>query len=172
MSCGIYKIQNLINGKIYIGQSVSIEKRWAAHRYAGRNKKDNYPIHKAMVKYGVENFSFEIIELCDKDQLNEKEVYWISVYDSYKNGYNATPGASNVQGENNPRAILDEITVFEIRQLYGDRVPFKEAYNRYKDKISKRGFQKVWHYENWLHVCPEVYTDENRRWHATEAKSI
>ena len=170
MSCGIYKIKNLINNKIYIGQSVFIEQRWAAHRYAGRNAKDNYPIHKAMNEYGIENFSFEIIEECDITELNDKEVYWIQFYDSYKNGYNATPGGTMVQGENNPRAILDEVTVFEIRQLYNNHVPFKKAFELYKDRISKRGFQKVWHYETWLHICPEVYTEENRRWHATEAK--
>ena len=44
-------------------------------------------------------------------------------------------------------------------------------YKKYKDTISKRGLQKVWHYEAWKHVMPEVYTDENRRWHATYAKS-
>lgn len=51
-----------------------------------------------------------------------------------------------VQGENNPRALLTEAMVYEIRQMYNHQIPFRDAY---ADKISKRGFQKVWHFETW-----------------------
>lgn len=95
MICGIYKIENLINHKIYIGQSVDIKKRWREHRFSANHKdsKDhNMPIHLAMAKYGENNFSLEILEECDEKLLNEKEIYWIEKYNSYKNGYNATIG--------------------------------------------------------------------------------
>lgn len=52
MSCGIYKIQNLINNKIYIGQSINIEKRLSAHK----SSKDSCYIHNAIQKYGIMNF--------------------------------------------------------------------------------------------------------------------
>lgn len=97
MSCGIYKITNLINGKVYIGQSVNIEKRFISHKNAGFNTNNsgyNYPLYKAIRKYGLENFSFEIIEELNNNLLNDREKYWISFYNSNdKNfGYNQTEG--------------------------------------------------------------------------------
>lgn len=90
---GIYKIQNLINGKIYIGQSVHIKARFSAHKSEARNG-NTRPLYNAIRKYGVENFSFEVIEECSKEKLNEREIYWIKKYDSFHNGYNLTPGGS------------------------------------------------------------------------------
>ena len=98
MSIGIYKIQNLVNGKIYIGQSVNIEKRWSTHRSALENNY-HYNIHlqSAWKKYGEENFKFSIVEKCNIDQLNQREIYWIAKFDSYENGYNLTPGGGNTE---------------------------------------------------------------------------
>lgn len=91
MSCGIYKITNLINGHIYIGQSIDIERRWYNHKHRHIHSK-NSPLYQAFRKYGINNFQFEIIEECDISLLNEKEIYWIRYYNSFKNGYNATIG--------------------------------------------------------------------------------
>lgn len=96
---GIYKIENKINGKIYVGQSVSIEKRWTTHRNTATNKYSDsydYPLYRAIRKYGLENFTFSIIEECKVSELNEKEIYWIDFYKSYdKNfGYNLTLGGN------------------------------------------------------------------------------
>lgn len=92
MSIGIYKIQNCINQKVYIGQSVDIKRRWKSHRTSFNTQ--DYPIYRAMRKYGLDNFSFEIVEECDKSQLNEREIYWISYYQSNNPdfGYNLTKG--------------------------------------------------------------------------------
>lgn len=92
---GIYKIENLINHKTYIGQSVNIEKRWQAEKNASKTQKDkayDYPLSRAFRKYGIENFSFEILEECHQSELNKKEKYYIQKYDSYFNGYNQTLG--------------------------------------------------------------------------------
>lgn len=88
---GIYKITNKLNNKCYIGQSIDIERRWKEHIASIKSKKQNQ-IYLAFRKYGLTNFSFEIIELCEEQDLDEKEMYWIKYYDSYNNGYNMTIG--------------------------------------------------------------------------------
>lgn len=104
-TCGIYKITNLINNKCYIGQSVHIETRLRWHRTNYKNKNEpSYDSHfyRSIRKYGLENFKFEIIEECDYEKLNEREMYWIAYYDSYSNGYNETlGGGGKVQVDRN-----------------------------------------------------------------------
>lgn len=92
---GIYKIVNLINNKVYIGQSKNISRRWGDHRR--RYKTEDCSIYRAIRKYGIENFSFEVIEECDIEQLNEREIYWIQYYDSHNplKGYNLTDGGNS-----------------------------------------------------------------------------
>lgn len=86
---GIYKITNQINNKSYIGQSIHIEQRWEEHLYkSSQCSLLKYALHK----YGVSNFTFEIIEECKQENLNEREQYWIQYYDSFNNGYNLTMG--------------------------------------------------------------------------------
>lgn len=95
MSVGIYKIENLINHHKYIGQSKRIEQRWKDEQGDAFNPNChsyNYPLQKAIRKYGIENFSFTIIEECSVSELDIKERQWIAFYDSYKNGYNQTLG--------------------------------------------------------------------------------
>lgn len=85
---GIYKITNKLNGMSYIGQSVNIAKRWKTHC----NGNSTSLIHKAIFLYGKDNFSFEVLEECKKEELNDRERYWIHFYDTYNNGYNLTLG--------------------------------------------------------------------------------
>lgn len=90
-NCGIYKITNLINNKVYIGQSININKRIWTHKYELKNNKhDNIYLQNSFNKYGINDFNFSIIELCDSDMLNDRECYWVSFYKSCdrKYGYN------------------------------------------------------------------------------------
>lgn len=92
---GIYKIENMVNHKCYIGQAVDINKRWRRHRetYTDATSREyEYPIYRAMRKYGIDNFSFEVIEECLREELNEKEKHYIEKYDAFFNGYNQTLG--------------------------------------------------------------------------------
>lgn len=89
--CGIYKITNNINGKMYIGQSVDIYDRWIKEKAPSASK---YALQKAFDKYGRENFTFEIIERLKLEELDEREIYWIAYYDTYNNGYNETLGGN------------------------------------------------------------------------------
>lgn len=83
---GIYKIINKVNGKIYIGQSNDIKRRWGEHR--SKYKTENTLLYQAMRKYGISNFIFSVEEECPLDMLNEKEQYYIDFYQSHINGYN------------------------------------------------------------------------------------
>lgn len=98
---GIYKIINKINGKIYVGQSVNIEERWKQHEYKAFNANGqayNSAIHQAFRKYGVENFEYQVIELCSVEELDEKEIYWIEKLDTLApNGYNILPGGQKTR---------------------------------------------------------------------------
>lgn len=88
----IYKITNSINNKVYIGKTLeTLEERWKQH------KKDsmrflNRPLYRAMNKYGIENFTIEVIERPKIEILSERECYWIQYYNSFHFGYNATRG--------------------------------------------------------------------------------
>lgn len=97
----IYKIENIINKKCYIGQSKDFRKRWAGHKrlskLAQKKSKNEkiQPIHFAIAKYGIDNFTFEIIdEVSSLEESNQKEIYWIDYYNSYKSGYNCDKGGN------------------------------------------------------------------------------
>ena len=97
--CGIYRIENLINHKSYIGKSVDIYDRWNYHQWALNNKQhNNTHLTSAWHKYGADNFEFTIIDKCHYDVLNDREIYWIDYYDAYHNGYNQTMGGDGCQG--------------------------------------------------------------------------
>ena len=164
---GIYKYENKINHNIYIGQSTNIDKRFAQHLYdATFRPEEGTGIDEAINKYGIDNFTFEIIEECDIDDLDDKEIYWIDFYDSYHNGYNRTKGGSVLRGEDHPRAILTEEEVWLIREMYKQRVPRRDVYKAFEyTGISPRGFKKVWDCENWPNTHIDVYTEEIKEWH-------
>lgn len=105
----IYKITNKVNGKSYIGQTrYTIEFRWKQHQH----KNDNTYFHNAIHKYGIENFSIEILEKCNIEDLNSREIFYIAKYDTFKNGYNLTIG-----GDGNRKLLLDD-SYSEIKELY------------------------------------------------------
>lgn len=168
MSIGIYKYQNKVNSKIYIGQSSNIEKRFNQHLYNSTqdNEKIKSSIDYAIKKYGIENFDFEIIEKCSINELDEKEIYWIKYYNSYQNGYNKTPGGKSVRGEDHPRAILTEQEVWNIREEYKKGKKRSDVFKPYIEKgISERCLIKIWNNENWTTVHTDVYTEKNKNLH-------
>ena len=101
----IYKITNSINGRVYIGQTRrNVRTRWREHIYYSYHQAKHYHaiLHAAIRKYGKEAFEVSIIEECENDRLNEREIYWIKQYNSIKEGYNISrggDGGSSVDGE-------------------------------------------------------------------------
>lgn len=94
--CGIYKITNLVSNQAYIGQSVDIASRFKQHIKCGLgiDTPASNKLYKSMLEDGVWNFSFELLEECPKDKLNERESFWINLYQTNKVGLNSTKGNS------------------------------------------------------------------------------
>ena len=92
--CGIYKITNLLTEQCYIGQSVDISKRWKEHCKCGLgiDASTTNKLYNSMQKDKVWNFSFELLEQCPRNLLNEKEKFWIQMYQSNKFGLNIMKG--------------------------------------------------------------------------------
>lgn len=86
---GIYKITNLTNQMCYVGQAVNIADRWKQHikRGLGAETPTRNKLYPAMITFGVENFSFEVIEECSRDQLDEREDYWQEYFKAKEFGY-------------------------------------------------------------------------------------
>ena len=179
---GIYKITNLINKHAYIGQSKNIEFRIKTHfKKAFIEASDEYykVLYIAIRKYGKENFKIEILEeLPDatRAQLNARESYWIDYYNTYNNGYNETLGGDGVSGalgEKHHNHKLTENDVLDIRKRWAACTEsVQDIYASYKDSISKAGFKKIYTWQTWTHLVPELYTDTARQWHNKKAKDL
>ena len=170
---GVYKITNLINQKIYIGISKNCWKRWSDHRakaiHSPKKEDKNKALYRAMRKYGVENFSFEIIEeLPDAtiEELKEAEIKWISYYDSYKKGYNETKGGDYLSknsihyGEDHVGHIFSLEDVKDCRRRYANGEKRLEVYKIYLEKypnLKESAFANMYFGRNWKWVMPEVF---------------
>lgn len=101
--CGIYKVTNNLNGKAYIGQSIDIYGRWHQHIINKNKKYLDYAFVCALRKYGEDNFTWEILEQCPQEALNEREIYYIDKYHTFADGkqgygYNMTLGGDGQVG--------------------------------------------------------------------------
>ena len=166
----IYKITNQKNGLVYIGQTVQTFKRrmrsHISHLQAGTHH--NELLQRAYNKYGIDAFSFEIVETCDKDILDERERYWIKFYDSTNRsrGYNFESGGSvlkkhspetiqkfiySSRGENNK---LTKEQVVEIKKSIINGSSFKEISERYG--VTNSCVYQIKNLGNWQYVAPEL----------------
>ena len=95
--CGIYKITDQITKEAYIGQSVSIQTRWKDHIKSGIGAvkaSASNQLYAAIKRDGIENFTFELLEACPREELNVKEKYFIGLYQTDVYGLNSTKGGS------------------------------------------------------------------------------
>lgn len=117
---GIYRILNNSNQKSYIGQSVNIDMRISQHFRNAFNPNThtyNYPLSRAIRKYGKENFSTEILELCTLEELTTKEEFWIQNFNTLENGYNQEHAENAKRYQDSNFAVLTNEQVEQITDL-------------------------------------------------------
>lgn len=159
---GIYCIENLTTNKKYIGQSKNIDDRWCKHKNELNNGvHDNDYLQKAWNKYGENDFSFYILELCAYEELDNKEIYYIDLYDTLNrnHGYNLKSG-----GQNGGSTLSDY-----SRQKLKDAI--KESYN--DELIEKRRNDALKQWSN-LDVKAKIIGENNCMYgkhHTEEAKN-
>jgi len=140
MESGIYVIENIINNKRYIGSAKNFKKRWYVHKSAlNNNTHDNSYLQKAWNKYGVNNFSFGILEEVEPDKLIEREQYYIHFYDvcNRDKGYNLSPTAGNTLGFK-----FSEESKLKMSLLKKDKPSVRGNYimsEETKNKLRKKG---------------------------------
>lgn len=116
--CGIYLIKNLSNDKIYIGKSINILKRWEQHIDSARLQKFDYEFYHDLIN--IQTFSFQILEICSQEELQEKEQYYIDYYQSLYKGYNQVQAIDITKQESLllHQSILDAIWLLVNTDLY------------------------------------------------------
>jgi group I intron endonuclease len=129
---GIYKIENLLDGKKYVGLSTNIYRRWTDHRrmlMGGYH--DNKHLQGAWKKYGEENFVFTILEECEDSQLSDREIYYIKLLqcNNSKFGYNFSTGGD--------RPVFNKDVLIEKALKYSKRIlQFDQDGNFIKEYVS------------------------------------
>lgn len=148
---GIYKFTNKQSGKVYVGQSVNIERRRQSHYWPSHAERT--PFDKILQAH-PDLFIFEIIEECPADLLDEREQYWIKYYNSYYHGYNCTLGGKSARGETCSNATFTNEEVLEIIKLLeeGDlsNTEIADLFNSTRERIRAINETKCWsHLHNY-----------------------
>lgn len=140
---GIYKITNLTDGKVYIGQSVTVSHRLHEHkRHLRKNIHSNLPLQSAWNKDGEENFVFELIEECSKEKLMEREKYWLDYYGGYRSrrNYNVKEVSEHPYHNEESKIRMSELrkgtNKGENNPMYG-RHHTKETRKKISDKVNE-----------------------------------
>ena len=142
---GIYKITNKKNSKAYIGQSENIEVRWKRHVQDSKNPNSvayNRGICRALRLHGIENFNFEILEECGVNELDEKEIYWIAYYDTYRHGYNDTLGGNGSRRDPDKK-ILGIICDLESTNMTHAQIA--EKWHTSKSTVDRINSGTIWY---------------------------
>lgn len=133
----IYKATNIINEKVYIGQTIqTLHSRRTKHESNSRKEKPLYHFGRALKKHGLDNFKWEIVMSCNnREELNDMERQCVTTFDSYQNGYNETLG-----GEGSCGRKQSEVTK-RLISLKKTGIPLSEEH---REKLSKmrRGVKK------------------------------
>lgn len=107
---GIYCIKNTENGKCYVGQTKTSFYRRLKNHYLGlkRGEHSNYYLQNGWYRYGGESFEFEILERCEEERIDDRELYWIEKLESFENGYNIIDPVNGGRGTDDSKRISKE----------------------------------------------------------------
>lgn len=132
----VYCLMNKLNGKVYIGQTKAPASRKASHFYEAKRGNHRH-LYASIRKYGQENFSFDVIEECEDDVINEREQYWVSHYDSYnpEKGYNLTRGGEGTIGSDKPKTPEHKEKMRQAQKKYWSNPP---ASDTRRQKLAER----------------------------------
>lgn len=139
----VYLITNLVNGKKYVGITHnSIEQRFQEHLAKSRCKNGNWKLHRALRKYGFDNFKLELLEdNISKEQIGERETYYIGLYDTLNSGYNMTLGGAGTSGyKHNPehvKSYIHKIITPERNKKISEALKGKSFNTEHKRKLSE-----------------------------------
>lgn len=145
-NCGIYQIRNKINNKIYVGSSINMYKRFKNHKITLLlNKHKNIYLQRAVNKYGIKNFIFEVIEFCDKEKILIREDYYLQLLNCCNKsvGYNINPSATG--GTQFTEEVIKRRTI-TLKETYKKKL-LNPEFKGYNTKSNKTSFQKgiqVW----------------------------
>lgn len=115
---GIYKIENKLNKKVYIGQALDIDLRWKQHKEALMNSnKSWYPLAREESN-NIDDFDFSILQVCKAEELDELEAYWINQYNSYTNGYNKTKDGTYISEQHKDIIDLSAMRPFSSQEWF------------------------------------------------------
>ncbi len=183
MACGIYIIQNLLNGKVYIGQAVDINNRFYDHKH-GYGIEHNSAIDMAIQKYGEENFRFDTLKECKREELNHYEVYYAELYNSYApNGYNINKCGEAFHNPKNDKQIscYDINTGVLIKTFSSTHEADRQGYNRQaitcvanQKMYNKTAYNMYWAWgqeQNILINKPKAGKNGGKQVHQYEPKS-
>ena len=171
---GIYAIKNKVNNKLYIGQSQNIKNRWNYHKNRLNNNKHlNKKLQNAWNKYGPDNFEFIMLEECNKNIIDKREIYWISYYNStdIKYGYNISSGGEatskgvkwtkeqkeNASKNKNPKEIVQIDLNGNLINIWRSATHAARTFN-----TPVRSITKCVNHEGLYHTCGFIwmYKDE------------
>lgn len=186
----IYKATNIVNQKVYIGlTSRPLSKRKTEHFWDAKNYAYNSKFHKALRKYGEKSFSWEIIDYAhNMEELNERESYWISFYNSNKEGYNLTSGGLGATGykytdedkkkvsmahrgeKSSSATIVEEVAKVIINLLVETNMSYKEISE--KTNVSISIIKQINHGQSWKHLYDIKPIEQNPIKRPTSKHSI
>jgi group I intron endonuclease len=141
--CGVYKITNMINDKIYVGSSNDVHKRWSQHKtYLNINKHKNIHLQNAWNLYGSQNFKFEVIEECLPEIQFEREQHYLNTLNPFEErGYNV---------------------VRQISKEYSS-----DNYITKRCAVCRKEYHTFSHLSKYCDSCKELLTESTKDWWKT-----
>ena len=139
MVCGVYKIENKINGLVYIGQSINIKKRWSRHkRELNNNIHGNAHLQRAWNKYGSKSFSFELIKACKPRYLDRFEKLYIRINGSKSRNKTGYYRVSKLKDNHCKQGFIWRYIYFEDGK---QKVICSVDINKLEEKVKNKGLK-------------------------------